>query len=835
MKRAFCLIAGLVATLSGCPASQPATVPSPDGAPVAERVAPVPPTDPERTHVILINGGARREANYQSHLIHLKQMIALLAETKINPAHITIFSGDGADPAPDLATRDLVEDPRLWLLPGGNAAGAARPDIVYIDSHIDGFTLQPAKKETIGAWFGTTGKELRQGDRLLFYVTDHGELNPKDPTNNTISLWKENLSVNELRELFAQLDPSVRVVQVMSQCFSGAFARTIFTGDGSGDPTGNVCGYYSVTADRPAYGCYPENRGKDGIGHSHHLIEALHVLGALPEANKRIQVTDRSPDVPFTSSTFYLGELLLRASAADRKKADSKKKSSADKKGTEASAHGPDSTPPAGAQPVENTADDDAAELIDTMLAEAWRDRGAWEPQIRLLDRIGHTFGTFSPRSIKELHTESQTLPDFSTQLRTYGARWTDALESLKYENWQDFLADQPQWRTRFEPKKKKPLEPAERDKLLHEVLAALDPFTQSETERYARLQSLREKADDATGAGYRTDVRLGAVLRMQVVLTTIAGQVYLEERGTAAERDTYKRLTACEALALGPPGTLMSAAALPAPEPYPSLADERSLVERVMPAWMGIGYKPLPDELRKRHRTKKGAVAITAVYPDSAAASAGLQVGDIILGPPDAPFDEPNQVREWTMRSEIGQPAPLAILRNKQPIEITLRPAAFPVKMPKLPGPPPVGSTAPVLKVDVYRGAKRMAASKSKLLFFWATWCGPCKYAVPEVLAFAKARGIPVIAITDEDPVVLNKFFAQQRGAFPDVVAIDPLRIAFQSYGVSGTPTFVLIDEHDVVLHYQTGYSAEHGLTVDGWHWERPIKAAEPAPKAGG
>jgi thiol-disulfide isomerase/thioredoxin len=583
----------------------------------------------------------------------------------------------------------------------------------------------------------------------------------------------------------------------MSQCFSGAFARTMYTGDGAGDPTGNVCGYYSVTADRPAYGCYPENRGKDGIGHSHHLFEALDVLGTLPEANKRVQVTDRTPDVPFASSSFYLEQLLRRAAEAEKR---------------------------------------DATEFIDALLAEAWRDRAAWEPQIRLLDRIGRTFGTFSPRSLKELKTESETLPDFSNQLRTYGQRWTEALEALKYENWHHFLDAQPQWRARFDPKKRAALEREERQQLLQDVLDALDPFTRKETVRYARLEALRQRADDATAAGYRTDVRLGAVLRMQAILMNVAGQVYLAQHGSPADQATYERLTACEALALGPPPTVTSAAALPAPDPFPTLADERSLVERVMPAWMGIQYRPLPDGQRKRHQTEKGAVAVTTVFPDSAAASAGLQVGDIILGPPSAPFVEPHAVREWTMRSEIGQPAPLKILREEQTLEVTLRPSAYPVKMPKLPGPPPVGSNAPVLKVDLFRGAERVVAGKPKLLFFWATWCGPCKYALPEVLAFAKARDIEVIAVTDEDPDVLNKFFAQQKEPFPEVVAIDPLRITFQSYGVSGTPTFVMVDDHDIVRHYQTGYNAEHGLTVDGWDWTPPSKkAARPAPKTGG
>jgi thiol-disulfide isomerase/thioredoxin len=174
--------------------------------------------------------------------------------------------------------------------------------------------------------------------------------------------------------------------------------------------------------------------------------------------------------------------------------------------------------------------------------------------------------------------------------------------------------------------------------------------------------------------------------------------------------------------------------------------------------------------------------------------------------------------------------------LRDKTALDVTLRPSAFPVKMPQLPGPPPVGSEAPPLKVDLFRGGERVVHGKPKLLFFWATWCVPCKYSLPEILAFGRERGIEVVAITDEPPEILDKFFAQLHDPFPKVVAIDPLRITFQSYGVSGTPTFVLVDDHEVVRYYQTGYKADGGLSIDGWKWNGPTKKTEhPAPKAGG
>jgi thiol-disulfide isomerase/thioredoxin len=206
------------------------------------------------------------------------------------------------------------------------------------------------------------------------------------------------------------------------------------------------------------------------------------------------------------------------------------------------------------------------------------------------------------------------------------------------------------------------------------------------------------------------------------------------------------------------------------------------------------------------------------------------LRAGDIVLGPPDAPFTEPHAIREWTMRREIGEAAPLQVLREDRVIQVSLVPAAFPVKMPELPGPPPVGADAPELKLSKLRGGEIVGNAKSKLLFFWATWCVPCKFSLPEVLAFGKQRGVEVVAITDEDPQVLEDYFAKTKEPFADRVAIDPLRITFREYGVSGTPTFVLVDEHDVVRHYQTGYKSGVGLGIDGWKWSGapPAKASE-------
>ena len=254
-------------------------------------------------------------------------------------------------------------------------------------------------------------------------------------------------------------------------------------------------------------------------------------------------------------------------------------------------------------------------------------------------------------------------------------------------------------------------------------------------------------------------------------------------------------------------------------------LADDVALADSVLPAWMGIQFRQARDALRARDGLADGASSVMMVYEDSPAALAGVREGDVVLGPPGAPFVEQEQIREWAMRSVPGVSAPLEIRREGVTQVVSLVPKAMPQKWPSLPGPPKVGSAAPALRLDRYRGdvPTTLADGRSRLLFFWATWCGICKVAVPELVAFEAARQTEVISITDETATELDPFFAEWKDSFPSHVATDESRAAFRNYGVSGTPTFVLIDGNGVVQQHHTGYATKKGLQIDGWEWKRP------------
>ena len=89
-------------------------------------------------------------------------------------------------------------------------------------------------------------------------------------------------------------------------------------------------------------------------------------------------------------------------------------------------------------------------------------------------------------------------------------------------------------------------------------------------------------------------------------------------------------------------------------------------------------------------------------------------------------------------------------------------------------------------------------------------------------MLAFSAQRNVEVVAISDEERGTLDSFFAGSSKEFPHTVARDPKRRAFRDYGVSGTPTFVLVDGAGVVQSVSTGYTPKKGLGIPGWTWSR-------------
>jgi thiol-disulfide isomerase/thioredoxin len=772
------ILLAIAAGLSPVPAARDHDVPSP------------------RLTALLLNGGGTPSTNYQSHLIHLRLLLAVLREAGVPGDRITILSGDGPDPSADVALRQVQPEEDFWLLGGTRLESPFRTPITFESTSLPGFAPKAASTAEIDRWFRTVGSGLREGDTLLIYVTDHGTKNAADTGDNRITLWGKNqsLSVAALRARLAKLDRRVRVVMLMSQCYSGSFTNAS-PRDESGLPSGNVCGYFSTTADRPAYGCYAEVRDRDNTGHSVDFIEGLALSGRFPDAHVRVLRDDATPDAPLRTSDAFLEELLRKKAAA---------------------------------QGVEFDA------LVDALLARAWKSKGAWEPEIRLLDAIGSDFGTFSPRSLAEIREQGARLPEVGEQLGTHARAWQETLGDANRANLERFLASRPGWRDLVSDRALRN-EGAARE-LSGSFVWELGDFTRSDPAMAKRLVTLRGKADTARALAYRMEVREGVMLRMRALLVTIAGREDLARDGTPEERAAYDKLLSCESLNLpltrpvpGMPPTDRA--------PFPAMEDDVAAAEKVLPAWMGIRFGDVPASVRKANQLAPGAASVVAVYPDSPAAAADLQPGDVILGPPQARFRDPRQIREWTMLATVDEPAALEVLRGPDTIEKTLVPKPSPMKWPELPGAPRVSAAAPPwrpLQLTAYRGVlpSDLRGAGAHLLYFWATWCAPCKAALPELLAGGGERETPVVAVTDEPVEMLDRFFAEFSQPFPERVATDEQRRSFLAYGVSGTPTFVLVDGGGVIRAYSVGYTPATGLPIAGWTWSgRPPIASPAAP----
>jgi thiol-disulfide isomerase/thioredoxin len=106
--------------------------------------------------------------------------------------------------------------------------------------------------------------------------------------------------------------------------------------------------------------------------------------------------------------------------------------------------------------------------------------------------------------------------------------------------------------------------------------------------------------------------------------------------------------------------------------------------------------------------------------------------------------------------------------------------------------------------------GSVNLAASRGKvvLLNFWATWCGPCRMEVPDLVELQKKYQdrLQVIGLviddTDEDAV--RKFAKRYSINYPVAMATDEMRVQFG--GVPALPTSFIIDAQGRVVQKHIG-----------------------------
>ena len=105
----------------------------------------------------------------------------------------------------------------------------------------------------------------------------------------------------------------------------------------------------------------------------------------------------------------------------------------------------------------------------------------------------------------------------------------------------------------------------------------------------------------------------------------------------------------------------------------------------------------------------------------------------------------------------------------------------------------------APDLVVEKWLSKEPDRKGKFVLIDFWATWCGPCRKAIPELNAFHKKFGdkLVVIGISDEPESKVTSFTNPKIEYFS---AIDTKAETKKAIEVSGIPHVIILDPQGIV-----------------------------------
>ena len=122
-------------------------------------------------------------------------------------------------------------------------------------------------------------------------------------------------------------------------------------------------------------------------------------------------------------------------------------------------------------------------------------------------------------------------------------------------------------------------------------------------------------------------------------------------------------------------------------------------------------------------------------------------------------------------------------------------------------------GKVAPPWSAPALDGGAPVSLSSARgkvvYLDFWASWCTPCRAALPEIEELRREfppDAFTVLAVNvDREPEAARRFLARTPVGYPS--ASDPEGRISKSFGLETMPTSYLIDRDGVILYVHRGF----------------------------
>lgn len=121
------------------------------------------------------------------------------------------------------------------------------------------------------------------------------------------------------------------------------------------------------------------------------------------------------------------------------------------------------------------------------------------------------------------------------------------------------------------------------------------------------------------------------------------------------------------------------------------------------------------------------------------------------------------------------------------------------------------VGGAAPDFQLYSTRGKLvQLSAHRGKVIVldFWASWCPPCRAAIPAMHRLNERyhdQGVLILGVNVRDNQDPAEFMSKMNATYPVLISGEDVAT---EYSVKGIPTFVIIDKQGKVIYRDSGWT---------------------------